>query len=451
MVLVGKGRVCYSGAAAEAAEYFRRTFDSPAPPHVSVPEHLLSLLMPRDGSSPDDEEGFLLSPGEEKRDGFAGDSKQSGLLSFADAKNNRKHGDRRQQSNQTTMTKKKKEKRKSHRVPQIEEIWAAWAREEKLRKNRAENDVSQQQRQTAPVHEGNLSDFLPESLSLCREARRDKMAAESPEARRPKPVDMMPLLTAFVILFRRSSLNFFRQPIMILARFMQILSFGIIMSIFFWQTSKTQVGIVNIMNLLWETQALVFVGMLNCAALFPSQRDVFHRERADGRYSTLAFFLSYCALELPFGFLCSMIYALMITLTAGLEVRVASITAIVVLGSGVFFVVGFGESVGMLYCACFRQVGFALSLISINLGVFQITTGFLTSKMPKIVDAILNLNPLRFSSELVVDVELKHMQFSCDDMAFAQCLETGEEVLIVICFGYRFMAYLALTVVEIVL
>ncbi|GAB5356383.1 hypothetical protein AAMO2058_000285700 [Amorphochlora amoebiformis] len=243
---------------------------------------------------------------------------------------------------------------------------------------------------------------------------------------RPKVEPMRPFVIATPILFRRSLINFSRQPLMVLARLMQIGSFGIILSLYFWRFKKDQIGILNYMNTLWEINSLVFVGMLNCTASFPGQRDVFHRERADGRYSTLSFFSAYCALELPFGFLCSMVFVLMLTYSVGLR---EEIDPIVMSTIAVFFVVSFGESVGMLYCAAFKHVGFALSLISVNLGLFHITSGFLTVHLTPAVDALTYINPLRFSSDVLVNAELSNVRFSCaGTMVFGRCVETGEEV-----------------------
>jgi len=242
------------------------------------------------------------------------------------------------------------------------------------------------------------------------------------------------------------------------SRLMQIVNFGVILSLYFWQIPKNQVGVYNMMNVLWEANALVFVGMLNCAATFPIERDVFYRERTDGRYSSLAFFLSYSALELTFGFICSMAFGVVVTFTVGLT---HSIQAICLLSTAVFFVVSFGESVGMMYCAVFRQVGFALSLISVNLGLMHITAGFLTVSLKAWVDAILNINPLRFSSRVMVDAELADQTFSCQEPVFSSCVSNGKEVkdfygfnysltksmliLIGLCAGYRILAFLALS------
>jgi hypothetical protein len=43
---------------------------------------------------------------------------------------------------------------------------------------------------------------------------------------------------------------------------------------------------------MWQTTALVFIGMLNCIAVFPAERNVFYREYLDGGQSVAAFYLS---------------------------------------------------------------------------------------------------------------------------------------------------------------
>ena len=76
----------------------------------------------------------------------------------------------------------------------------------------------------------------------------------------PKAERMLPYYRTFPLLLKRFLTNFSRQPAMLWSRLMQILSFGIILCLYFWDTKKDQVGIGNLMNVLWETQALVFVG-----------------------------------------------------------------------------------------------------------------------------------------------------------------------------------------------
>ncbi len=262
---------------------------------------------------------------------------------------------------------------------------------------------------------------------------------------------------AYRVLLSRELTNFWRQPVMIMSRFMQIISFGLVLSLYFWQLGTDQVSIINRMNVLWEMNALVFVGMLNCAATFPPVRDVFYRERADGTYSTVSFFAAYCSIELPFGFVCSYAFCLMLTYATGLD---PAQTSVIQLTTATFLVVTFGESVGIVYCAIFRHVGFALSLISINLGLTHITAGFLTSRMPPVVDSLFRINPLRYSGSVMVNTEFDgRMTFSCDpnQMAFSTCLDTADDVkafygfswptgrsfgvLVCLCVGYRLVAF----------
>ena len=66
----------------------------------------------------------------------------------------------------------------------------------------------------------------------------------------------------FPVLFKRSSLNFRRNPNLVLTRIMQVSSFGIILALFFSRLGNDYVAVQNRVGYVQEITALVFVGML---------------------------------------------------------------------------------------------------------------------------------------------------------------------------------------------
>jgi hypothetical protein len=70
------------------------------------------------------------------------------------------------------------------------------------------------------------------------------------------------MLMVFPILLKRSSLNFRRNPNLVLTRIMQVSSFGIILALFFSRLGNDYVAVQNRVGYIQEITALVFVGML---------------------------------------------------------------------------------------------------------------------------------------------------------------------------------------------
>lgn len=124
-----------------------------------------------------------------------------------------------------------------------------------------------------------------------------------------------PFSVAFPVLLRRSFLNTRRQPVLVISRVMQVVSLGIIQALFYARQDYAQVSVQNRIGMIQQTLATMFIGyafeasivlksigslthrLLNCVAVFPSERDILFHERADEAYSVEPFFLAYNLIE----------------------------------------------------------------------------------------------------------------------------------------------------------
>ena len=161
------------------------------------------------------------------------------------------------------------------------------------------------------------------------------------------------------LLLRRSAINLARQPGVLAARLMQSVSFGIILCIFYTRLRHDYRSVQNRIGLLYELMALIFVGMLNCIAVFPAERNVFYRECADGTYGTAAFLLSYTALEVPGEIASSLVFAVMVGPIAGLQSTPRQFFKLTYM---VFCVINAGESIGIAFCALIYHIGFSVTI-----------------------------------------------------------------------------------------
>ncbi len=182
-----------------------------------------------------------------------------------------------------------------------------------------------------------------------------------------RPMGSLALTTP--LLMRRSALNLMRQPGVLTARIMQGVSFGIILCIFYTRLSDDARSVQNRIGLLYELMALIFVGMLNCIAVFPAERNVFYRECADGTYSTPSFILTYTALEVPCELAAALVFSAMVGPIAGLQSTPRCYFTLVYV---VFCTVNAGESIGIAFCALIYHIGFSVTIMSVFLSIWSI-------------------------------------------------------------------------------
>jgi len=238
------------------------------------------------------------------------------------------------------------------------------------------------------------------------------------------------LAVTLPLLLRRSWANLSRQPGVLASRIMQPLAFGAILACFYTRLGLDEEhSIQNRMGLLYEMMALVFVGMLNCIAVFPPERNLFYRECSDGAVSAPAFMLSYTLLELPCELLAALVFAIMMCPISGLQsdaahfFRVAYVT---------FCIVNCGESVGIAFCGLIYHVGFSVTLVSIFLSFWTIMAGFFQPEMPQWLQVVNYGSVLKYAGNTLAVSEFTGLTFSCAQPPCAR--PDGETVLSI----YRF-------------
>ncbi|KAI4164204.1 MAG: hypothetical protein LQ342_002168 [Letrouitia transgressa] len=239
-----------------------------------------------------------------------------------------------------------------------------------------------------------------------------------------------PFRISFPLLLRRSFLNFRRNPPSIIARTTQVLSFGIILTLFFapikndYNSVQTRVGFIQ------EIAALYFVGMLQNVAVYPEEKAVFYREHDDNAYGIVAFFLQYTLAELPFEMLTSLLFALLTVVAAGLP---RSTKLFFIVAFNCFAIVNCGESVGIIFNTLVSHTGFAVNLTSVVLCVGTIMGGVMSLNIPAFLQAWNHLSPIKWALGNLAPYTLRGVVFTCAEAqrnVEGRCpIETGEEVL----------------------
>ncbi|KAF7876360.1 hypothetical protein EAF04_001453 [Stromatinia cepivora] len=236
--------------------------------------------------------------------------------------------------------------------------------------------------------------------------------------------------SAYPILVHRASINFRRQPNLLMARIMQVLGLAIILALFFAPLKYDYYSVQNRFGFIQEFCAFYFVGMLQNVAVYPNEKDVFYRENDDGIYSVEAFFAQYTTLEIPFEIVTSLLFAILTDLAAGLP-RNAQVFFVCFFNC--FCIVNCGESLGIMFNTLFSHTGFAVNLTSVFLSIAQVMSGIFSINMPGFLQGVNYLSPIRYMIRNLAPYTLRSIKFTCTDsqrMPNGDCpISTGVEAL----------------------
>ncbi|KAF2734700.1 P-loop containing nucleoside triphosphate hydrolase protein [Polyplosphaeria fusca] len=236
--------------------------------------------------------------------------------------------------------------------------------------------------------------------------------------------------SAFPILLRRATKNFFRQPDLLTARIMQVVGLGIVLALFFAPLKNDYFAVQNRLGFLVEIAPLYFVGMLNNIAVYPNERDVFYRDYDDRVYGVTAFFLTYTAIEVPFEIVCSLLFSVLATLACGLQ---RNAETFFIIAFNAFCIVSCGESLGIAFNTLFAHTGFSVNCMSVFLSVAQIMGGVLSLSIPPFLQAFNHLSPIKYAVGNMAPYTLRGQVFECEDwqrLPGGGCpITTGKQVL----------------------
>ena len=232
------------------------------------------------------------------------------------------------------------------------------------------------------------------------------------------------------LLIQRSYINLYRQPMLVIARLLQVAATGIIFTFFFTPVGIDYIDIQARIGLIQEVTAVLFVGLLNCIAVFPEERRVFYRENADGLYGPFPFLFSYMMGELPPAIVASFIFVGIMWGFSGLTLSVTIFFEAVYV---IFCYVFVGESVGQIFCVLVEHVGVSVAMTSALMSIVVMTAGFMAVGFPVAIQYINYINPLSYGTAILAVNDLDGLQLSCTpdlQLPNGQCIvATGNDVL----------------------
>ncbi|KAJ3095113.1 hypothetical protein HDU97_007254 [Phlyctochytrium planicorne] len=245
----------------------------------------------------------------------------------------------------------------------------------------------------------------------------------------------LPFFMSLPILVGRSFVNLRRQFGLVSARIFQGVALGVILTLYFARL-KMDASVTSRIGFLQQVGALVFIGMLNCIAVFPQELRLFRFEHQDGVYSIESFFWTYTINEIPFDAIGGLLFGVLAHFAIGIKINVFLISFFA------FTMVVAGESIGMAFCSLISQPGFSVQIMSALISIMSIMMGFLSVNMPAYLNAINHISILRYIARVQAREEFLGLVFECTDAERQQpgTVCTGEDALKLIGFDSSYGA-----------
>ncbi|CAG7925873.1 unnamed protein product [Penicillium olsonii] len=240
---------------------------------------------------------------------------------------------------------------------------------------------------------------------------------------------MLPFRETFPLVLRRSMINLWRQPPLVMSRLMQVPGIAIIMTLFFAPLQNDYVAVQSRMGFIQEFAALYFVGMLQNIAIYPGERDVFYREEEDSCYTSSTFLLSYTVIELPSEVIVSLIFGALAAFASNLK---RTTTMFLISSFNCFCIINCGESVGIMFCTLFSHVGFAVNITSVLMSISAILGGVMSLDVHPVLQALNHVSPIKYSIANLAPFSMHAQKFNCtsEQLVDGVCVYTsGESVL----------------------
>jgi ABC-type multidrug transport system permease subunit len=181
----------------------------------------------------------------------------------------------------------------------------------------------------------------------------------------------------FGVLWLRSMRNNYRNPMLLIAQLSQCTIIGLFLGITFLNTGDDQTGTYDKFGFLFFTLlSIIFNAMIAAVSVYPRERPVYNRERADGMYGTLPYFLASMLSTMPLQFLTGTVYSSIVYYMVGLR---APPDHFFIFVATTIMVCLLGESFGFMLSSIVPNFEMANLLAGLSYLLWLLTSGFLVS------------------------------------------------------------------------
>jgi ABC-type multidrug transport system ATPase subunit len=236
--------------------------------------------------------------------------------------------------------------------------------------------------------------------------------------------------TAFPTLIHRSALHLRREKDAAIAKIMNVVPYGILISLFFAPLNDSYQGIESRLGTVQLLCFVFFMGILNNMAVYPVEKRVAFQEIEENAYDIVPYFVSYSLLELPFEIVASILTASIAAFPMGFR----SAEVVFAMAFDVFALMSCGESVGLVFNTFFNDSGLTVNITNTLICIIQTMGGLLRINPPKVLQGLNYLNPVGYVIGNLAPYMMRGVSFECSPAEMlsggSHCVQTtGQAIL----------------------
>jgi len=220
-----------------------------------------------------------------------------------------------------------------------------------------------------------------------------------------------PFLVCCHVQLLRSWLLLRRAPLAFFARALQLVSFGLILTLFYARLGSGPVSVQSRVGLLQELTNLMFIGTSNSVSVFLLERNIFLQEYRGRAMGAAPFLVMYTAVELLLELLAGVLLTALLLGAIGMQggrERFGDLLLVLIC------LVNCGESFGLFLCSLAHDAGLGVTLSDCVLTLFAVMSGLMSLQLPAALRGLNRLSSVGYSMRLLATNEFAGLQFHCD-------------------------------------
>ncbi|KAJ1301061.1 hypothetical protein OPQ81_003479 [Rhizoctonia solani] len=236
-----------------------------------------------------------------------------------------------------------------------------------------------------------------------------------------------PMWIALPLIIERMTKNLWRQQAVFWVRLQQLPFLGVLFLLFYQRLKHGPSGGQDRIGYFQEmVSPVAFVGLLNCIAIFPKDRDLyFHEYRSSAAYSEATFVLGFTLVALPMEILASLLFTVVTNIGAGMQ---TSPRIFFEYSFAIFALQSNGESFGIIFASITNSLGLSVSLVSTFITVLVQLSGIISVSIPTWLSDIAYATTMKYAARVIAPTAYSPGSSSCskfggDEVPFGSSVE----------------------------
>ncbi|KAG8742395.1 hypothetical protein FRC10_001577 [Ceratobasidium sp. 414] len=258
-----------------------------------------------------------------------------------------------------------------------------------------------------------------------------------------------PMWIALPLIVERMTRNLWRQQAVFWVRLQQLPFLGVLFLLFYQRLKHGPSGGQDRIGYFQEmVSPVAFVGLLNCIAIFPKDRDLyFHEYRSSAAYSEATFIIGFTLVALPLEILSALLFTVVTNIGAGMQTNARIFFEYAI---AIFTLQSNGESFGIAFACVTNSLGLSVSLVSTFITILVQLSGLISVSIPRWLSDIAYGTTMKYAARVIAVNESVGLQLHCpvETIQSGECLvQNGQQLLDLLGFSndLRTGRYLGIT------